>query len=194
MVTLLLNADYTALRVLSWQKAVCMVLERRARLVVPYADRVVRSKSMEVALPSVIALERYTKARPRVRFSVSSVFARDGYRCSYCGFAPRGANGELRSDGLTLDHVVPRSAAVGGCVKLPWDGKRTVAVTSWANATTACRPCNFKKANRTPDEAGMPLARIPAVPTSHEAVRISIGKIRIHDDWRPYLGDFGDHG
>lgn len=185
--TLLLNASYVALRVIPWQKAVCLVLEGRAKLVLAYEGQVVRSQSLEVALPSVVALERYSKMRARVRFSVAAVFARDGYRCSYCGYAPRGEHGELRSDGLTLDHVVPRSAAVGGCVRLPWDGKRMVAVTSWANSTTACRPCNTRKANRTPDEAEMPLARLPAVPSAREAVRISIGKARIHDDWLPYL-------
>jgi 5-methylcytosine-specific restriction endonuclease McrA len=64
------------------------------------------------------------------------VFRRDGHACQYCG--AKGA--------LTLDHVVPQSR--GG-------------PDTWENLVAACAPCNQKKAARTPDEAGMRLARAP---------------------------------
>lgn len=56
----------------------------------------------------------------------SEVFARDGYRCVYCG--------ELQApDQLSVDHVQPRMR--GG------DG-------SPGNVVTACKGCNTRKAGR----------------------------------------------
>lgn len=58
---------------------------------------------------------------------------RDGDRCRYCG----------RTDGiLTFDHVMPKSRG----------GEDTEE-----NLVLACVRCNLRKANRTPEEAGMPL-------------------------------------
>lgn len=74
------------------------------------------------------------------------LFARDRQLCAYCGqqFAPRD---------LSRDHVAPISR--GGH-------------DSWTNAVTACRGCNTRKANRTPEQAGMPLLYVPYVPNRHE--------------------------
>ena len=36
------------------------------------------------------------------------------------------------------------------------------------NLVTACGPCNGRKADRTPEEAGMPLVYLPYVPSLHE--------------------------
>ena len=50
---------------------------------------------------------------------------------------------------LTIDHIVPRSQ--GG-------------LTTWENCVLACVSCNARKANRTPEQAGMKLRRAPARP------------------------------
>ncbi len=57
----------------------------------------------------------------------TEVFARDGYRCVYCGL-------EQEADNLSVDHVQPRMR--GG------DG-------SPGNLVTACRGCNTKKGGRS---------------------------------------------
>lgn len=75
--------------------------------------------------------------------SNASLFARDQYLCLYCGERFARSN-------LTRDHIVPRSR--GGR-----DG--------WTNVVTACRPCNNRKGQRTPTEAGMMLLAVPYVPT-----------------------------
>ena len=74
------------------------------------------------------------------------LFARDRQLCAYCGhrFALRD---------LSRDHVVPVSR-----------GGRDV----WTNSVTACRSCNTKKANRSPEKAAMPLLYVPYVPNRHE--------------------------
>ena len=74
------------------------------------------------------------------------LFARDRQLCAYCG-----QQFSLRD--LSRDHVVPASR--GG-------------LDSWTNAVTACRGCNTHKANRTPEQASMPLLYVPYVPNRHE--------------------------
>jgi 5-methylcytosine-specific restriction endonuclease McrA len=74
------------------------------------------------------------------------LFARDRQLCAYCG------QRFLLRD-LSRDHVVPVSR-----------GGRDV----WTNSVTACRRCNTKKANRSPEIAGMPLLYVPYVPNRHE--------------------------
>ena len=77
-----------------------------------------------------------------VALASARVFFRDNYTCQYCG--------EKKSPReLTLDHVFPKSR--GGD-------------SSWENLTSACKKCNNKKADRTPEEAGMKLLSVPAQP------------------------------
>ena len=74
--------------------------------------------------------------------SRSAILRRDGFRCAYCG--------EL---GTTLDHVLPRSR-----------GGRT----TWTNCVAACHSCNVRKADKTPEEAGMRLSFTPRAPRVDE--------------------------
>ena len=74
------------------------------------------------------------------------LFARDHQLCGYCG-----QRFMLRD--LSRDHVIPVSR-----------GGRDV----WTNSVTACRRCNTKKANRSPELASMPLLYVPYVPNRHE--------------------------
>ena len=79
-------------------------------------------------------------------FSSAKLFRRDRMTCAYCGecFAERE---------LQCEHIVPESR--GG----RW---------TWMNLVSACGPCNGRKADRTPDEAGMPLVYLPYVPSRFE--------------------------
>ncbi|HEY3257591.1 MAG TPA: HNH endonuclease, partial [Gemmatimonadaceae bacterium] len=74
------------------------------------------------------------------------LFARDRYRCQYCGrmqidLKPR--------ESLTRDHLVPLSR--GG-------------TNDWTNVVTACSLCNTRKANSLPSEIGMHPLQIPVEP------------------------------
>jgi hypothetical protein len=59
------------------------------------------------------------------------VLERDEWQCQYCGAI---AN--------AVDHIIARSRG----------GKN-----GWENLVAACKPCNSRKGNRTPEEAGMRL-------------------------------------
>lgn len=74
------------------------------------------------------------------------LFARDRHACAYCGdrFTPRH---------LSRDHVMPVSK-----------GGRDL----WTNVVTACRHCNMRKADRTPEQARMALRYVPYAPNRHE--------------------------
>ena len=183
---LLLNADYSPLRVLAWEKAVSLVLDDKVVEVVRYADRFIRSQTMTLPWPAVVALRRYARHRDQVSFNRIHVIARDGATCQYCGVKPRSHTGRLKLEELTIDHVVPRAQSVRGKVVLPWTGRK-VPVTSWENVVTACTPCNRTKGPRTPAQADMKLQAIPRRPTSREAILATFARARIPDEWRDFL-------
>ena len=138
---LVLNQDYQALAVCSVERAMVLVWLQKAELVADRADRVLHSARAQFPWPTVVRLKRYIRVPyRRVLLTRRNVLRRDGHRCQYCGSAER----------LTLDHVLPRSRG----------GK-----DAWENLVAACTPCNNKKSNRTPEEAGMRLRVVPFHPT-----------------------------
>jgi 5-methylcytosine-specific restriction endonuclease McrA len=157
---LVLNASYEPLSVVSARRATCLVLAEKAD-VLEDDGTVVRSARITVLTPSVIRL-RYMVRVPYVRRSSLSrraVFARDDHRCQYCG---------QRAD--SIDHVLPRSRGGGH---------------TWENVAAACRPCNLNKRDRTPEEAGMRLARPCRAPRPSAWVVVSASGVP--DTWRQYL-------
>lgn len=187
MLVLQLNADYTPLRVLAWERAVELLLEEKAVTVATYPGRFVRSPSLALPWPAVVALTRWSRARPRAGYGTRGVLARDDYTCAYCGLRPLRADGRPDREALTLDHVVPRAQAKDGTVYLPW-ARRRAPVSCWENAVTACRACNGRKADRTPAQAAMPLRVVPRVPTAADALRMTIGRYRtVPSEWEPWL-------
>ena len=136
--TLLLNASYEPLRVISWQKALTLFFAGKVEIVEEY-DREIHSISFAIRLPSIIRLLKYVRVKNhnKVKFSRANIYARDDYTCQYCAK-------KSPPEDLTFDHVVP--VARGG-------QKR------WDNIVAACFRCNHKKGGRTPEEAGMHLVR-----------------------------------
>ncbi len=160
---LVLNASYEPLRIVSLRRAVTLLIQQKVELVEAAAQRL-RAQGMSFAVPLVVRLVRYV-AIPRSRklpCSRRAVLARDGEACQYCGAQPGRAH-------LTIDHVLPRSQ--GG-------------TTAWENVVAACAACNHRKANRTPQQAGMKLARQPRRP-SYVAFAL-LGTLERHDVWQKY--------
>ena len=158
---LVLNQDYQALSVCSVERAMALVWLRKAEMVETRADRALRSVRARYPWPSVVRLKGYVRVPyRRVLLTRRNVLRRDGHRCQYCAAAER----------LTLDHVLPKSR--GG-------------PDTWENLVAACVPCNNRKGNKTPDEAGMTLARPPFRPSHVMYMRDFLGQDQ--DDWKPYL-------
>ncbi|MGB3754203.1 MAG: HNH endonuclease [Parerythrobacter sp.] len=165
---LVLNADYTPLSyyplsLWPWQTAVKAVFLDRVTIVEAY-DREVHSPSLDMAVPSVIALKDYVRQSEWPAFTRFNLFLRDRFACQYCG-----ATGNL-----TFDHVIPRR--LGG-------------KTTWENIATACGPCNMKKGGRTPMQAHMTLHRTPIRPTSWQLQQKgkSYPPNFLHETWRDWL-------
>ena len=187
MYTLQLNADYTPRKLLRWERAVELVLVEKAVIVTAWPGRFVRSPSLVMPWPAVVALRRYAVIRGKARFSRRNVHARDGWTCMYCGIRSVTADGRPERSHLTIDHVIPRAQARNGTVYSPW-ARRQVHLTSWENVVTACMSCNHRKADHTPAQAGMTLRAIPRVPTQADALRIVLSRVRsVPPEWEPYL-------
>lgn len=121
------------------KRALRLVIDGKAEIVEADHDRIVRSERLSIPRPAVIRLTRFVHVPRRFRRHVTNtfLFARDQYKCQYCGrhvtdFKPREA--------LTRDHLIPLSR--GG-------------TNDWTNVITACSPCNTRKGNRLPEEIGM---------------------------------------
>jgi 5-methylcytosine-specific restriction endonuclease McrA len=165
MRTLLLTQGYEPLQVIAWQRAMTLLALDKVDVVEEY-DAEIRAVSLVVRVPSVVRLRKSFRrfAKP-VKFSRVNIYARDGYRCQYCGATCTIAE-------LTYDHVTPRSR-----------GGRTC----WENIVSACYTCNRRKANRTPAEAGMKLLAAPARPTWMPSVQIRVSAQSVPDAWRDYV-------
>lgn len=170
---LLLNKHYAALRVITARRAFTLLCKELAEVVhvegedtaatfsnydfaqwvemsalqqemEPAAHDWVRTVRLSIAVPRVIRLLGYDRLpRVQVRLSRRTIFERDGNQCQYCKRYFRGGD-------LSVDHVLPRARGGGD---------------SWENLVAACIRCNAAKGDRTPSEAGMPLARAPKRPT-----------------------------
>ena len=139
---MLLSAESEPLGHIDFPKAIRLLFRKAAEVVDGDATRMVGPHPW----PKIVRLLRKVVAtwydRP-AHWHRGGVYIRDRHACAYCG-----------KKATTLDHIFPRSR--GGL----WE---------WTNIVAACESCNFSKANRTPEEAGMTLVYATAhVPTLDE--------------------------
>jgi 5-methylcytosine-specific restriction endonuclease McrA len=150
---LVLNQNYEPLNVCNVRRAIVLVLHGKAEII-ESAREAWHSATNSFVLPSVIRLVKYIRRpRPKLRLTRREIFSRDAWHCQYCGRATKD---------LTLDHVLPRHRG----------GPHT-----WENLVSACKPCNHRKAGRTPVEAGMHLLKEPMAP-----------RVSVYHTLFPYLG------
>ncbi|WOI54783.1 HNH endonuclease [Parvularcula sp. LCG005] len=167
---LVLNADfrplsYFPLSLWSWQDTLKAVFLERVDVVAEYETEV-KSPTFSMRLPSVVSLKTYVNHARRPAFTRFNVFLRDGFACQYCGNENR--------DGLTFDHVVPRSRG----------GK-----TTWTNIVAACSPCNLRKGNKMPRDVRMFPRHPPHQPNMYELNEKgrAFPPNYLHDSWHDYL-------
>jgi len=163
--TLLLNVTYEPLRVISWQKAITLLMLGKVEVVKEY-EREIRSLTFAMKMPAVVRMLYMVKWRQEpIKFSRKNIYARDSGRCQYCGKS-------LPRQEITYDHIVPKSQ--GG-------------VTTWENIVICCLACNSRKSGRTPPQANMKLLKKPVKPKWHTSVSITIGLKQTPASWHDYL-------
>lgn len=168
--TLLLNASYEPMGVISWQRAVELLVGEKIVVLETY-DEDVRSAYLCFKMPAVVALKRYVNRRPKVKFSRKNIYLRDEFTCQYCSVTARNLPGGTKD--LTFDHVLPRCQ--GG-------------ITSWTNIATACFGCNHRKGGRTPVQAKMHLIKKPTAPGWLPMFAVPLhGRPSTPDQWKSYL-------
>lgn len=132
-------------------------------------NRILQSQST-LELHPIIAVKGLDKAAKKRRavplLTNKKLFARDEHICMYCAT-------EFSAILLTRDHVMPTSR--GG-------------PDTWDNVVTACKGCNSRKDDKTPEEAGMPLVAIPYEPNMFEAMILA--NRHIVADQQEYLRSF----
>ncbi len=170
--TLVLNANFQPLRLVTWQQAFFLLCQDAAqavdetyqrydfdewselsKLLEEHPNGFVRTPHLRLAIPDVIRLVDYEGIpMPRVKFTRRNIYAHYRNICCYCAE-------KFSTRELNLDHVLPRSR--GGHA-------------SWKNMVVSCRPCNSKKADRTPSEAGMKMHYKPSRPKERSAMEYFI--------------------
>ena len=161
MRTLVLNAGYEPLAVVSFKRAIVLVMNEKAVVVEHVDGEPVWAARGSYDRPAVILLTRYVRVPGGRHIPVTrrGVLRRDAHRCGYCGKAAS-----------TIDHVMPRSR--GGA-------------DSWENLVACCLRCNNVKGDRTPQEMSWELRMIPRPPRGVQwTVR---GTDRTDPCWEPYL-------
>jgi 5-methylcytosine-specific restriction endonuclease McrA len=159
--TLVLNAGYEPLAVVSFKRALVLVLNDKATVLAGAESQLVHSASREFELPTVILLQRYVRIPGSRKIPVSrrGVLRRDGYRCGYCS---KSAN--------TIDHILPKSRG----------GKDT-----WENLVACCLRCNNAKSDKTPAEMGWELRITPQMPTG--VIWTVRGAEKAEPQWEEFL-------
>jgi len=159
---LVLNANFEPINVCTTRRAVGLVLNGKAGLVLN-GRGTIHTVHLTYPQPSIIRLHEMVK-RPRlaVRLTKREILRRDDYTCQYCG---------QKMSYLTIDHVIPRS--LGG-------------VHSWQNLVAACPSCNHRKGGRTLDQVQMRLLQDPKEPPS-SALYLFSRHLHDNEDWLPFI-------
>ncbi len=153
--TPVLNRNWQPVHVTTEMRALVMLWNKMAKAVEPEEYRLydwaawselaplngspcVRLPHRSFRVPEVICLAYYDRLPgSAVTFSRRNVAKRDHHTCQYCGAQPG-------AEAITIDHVISRSQ--GGA-------------STWTNCVTSCVGCHARKADRTPEQAGMKLRR-----------------------------------
>ncbi|TBN58611.1 HNH endonuclease [Glaciihabitans arcticus] len=161
MRTLVLNAGYEPLAVVSFKRALVLVMNEKATVIAADTGHPVWGSHGVWDRPSVIILRRYVRIPSGRSIPVSrrGVLRRDNSRCGYCS-----------GSASTIDHILPRSRG----------GK-----DSWENLVACCLKCNNLKGDRTPQEMNWSLRMTPRPP--HGSTWMVRGVERSEPDWEEFL-------
>ncbi|MBN1383464.1 MAG: HNH endonuclease [Elusimicrobia bacterium] len=183
---LVLNRKFYAIHITTWQKAFSLLYVDHASVVdeqyktysfsdwqdiskhiKAHPSGFVHTPSFRIAIPEVIILKLYDKLPPMdIKFTRKNIYEHYKYKCCYCGK-------KKPTSELNLEHVIPVSR--GG-------------MTNWLNVVIACIPCNLKKANHTPREAGMKLLVKPSKPEWKGPISLCLRTgMKVKASWQKFI-------
>lgn len=186
MDVLVLNRNFFAIQITSWQRALRLVYTDRASIVddeyrtYSFSDWCELSKmissndagfvhtpSFKIAIPEVISLKFYDRIPLREpKFTRRNIYEHYKYHCCYCGK-------RFPSNELNLDHIIPKSRG----------GK-----TDWKNVVTSCIECNLKKGSLLPEEAGMRLLIKPSKPNLNPGLSLILrSPVKMKTSWQKFV-------
>lgn len=117
--------------------------EEWMNLTVSEGEDFIQSCKKKIKIPEIIILSDYERLPQRdVKLTRRNLLIRDNYTCQYSGK-------RINLETATIDHIIPRSRGGG---------------STWENLVMCCLDVNAKKANRTPEEAGLKLIKKPEAP------------------------------
>ncbi len=168
---LVLNADYSAIGIISWQDAMILHYKNSISVVEYYKeDYILLADGSHHPVPAVVTLKKYVpSAKKNVAFSKKNIFIRDRLTCQYCGV-------KFPVEELTFDHVIP---------KCKWRYKGSP--TKWENIVTSCYPCNHKKADKPLSETDLVLLKQPIKPNPRSYVLGLAPWQMLQAEWLPYI-------
>jgi hypothetical protein len=185
---LVLNANWQAIDVVCAQRAMAMIYSEHAiplrtdrerlepikwkewsKLNPTEEDDFIQTLHGNILIPRVVITNRYKKLRKtRIGLNNRNLARSSNYRCAYTGQHVPFEEG-------SLDHVLPQSRG----------GK-----TEWSNAAWTSKKLNNKKADKTPEEAGLTLQK--PLPKKENFEILPSQKIKMEHGirfkaWSPFL-------
>ena len=183
---LVLNRNFQAVHVASWQKVFALLCKEHAvaidedyrqytleewielsKMMEDSPSGFIHTTTLKIAIPEVISLTKYDDLpKQDVKFSRKNIYKHYENMCCYCG-------NKYRTNEINLDQVLPKSRK----------GK-----TIWSNIVLSCFPCNSEKADRTPEEAGIKMHYKPNKPQwkSTQALTIQTG-FKAKMSWKKFI-------
>lgn len=162
--TMILNASYEPLTIVSAKRAVTLLLNGKA-VSVEDGPHVFRSNDLEIQVPYVIKLTYFVQRKAFLKpakYSKATVLVRDGHSCAYCG-----------RHATTIDHIIPRKH--GG-------------LSTYENCVAACTRCNSKKADKLLKEVGYQLLLKPYAPSPYSTLLSRVkAQTEVFDAWSKYV-------
>lgn len=148
--TLILNLDGTPLSVVTSKRAISLLMNSKHVQPISFYDKYVKFGRGEFRVPAVLIYTKYVHYDIKKMPNKKLVIKRDNHECQYCGE-------RMLEHEATVDHVRPIESF-----------KNKAEANTWLNMVAACRPCNFRKANKSLERCGMKLRRQPRLPTRED--------------------------
>lgn len=161
---LLLNQDYTPLKITSFMRGFKLVYKGKAEIITHDNLNPISAGQNSFYRPTTIRLLRYIPTPYRkLPLSKEAILRRDGFKCIYCSGTKK----------LTMDHLIPRSKG----------GENT-----WTNLVTCCHDCNVLKGDKSLEsflsKNGLTMSHMPYKPNYVQF--LSKNKV-IKEEWKQYF-------